>query len=55
MTEREMFERSFKRPRNYMHLSAREQWQIDKDLGILDWEGRDLTPEDKRRMREHYT
>ena len=55
MTEREMFEKSFQRPRNYMHLSAREQWAIDKDLGILDWEGRDLTAEDKRRMREHYT
>lgn len=54
MTEREMFEESFKRPKNYFKLNAEEQWEIDKRLGILDWEGRDLTEEDKRRFREHY-
>lgn len=54
MTEREMFEKSFQRPKNYFHLSAREQWDIDKQLGILDWEGEDLTEADKKRFREHY-
>ena len=54
MTEREMFEKSFQRPKNYFKLSAREQWDIDKDLGILDWEGKSLTEEDRKRFREHY-
>ncbi len=30
-----------KRPDNYESLSAREQWEIDKELGILDWDGKD--------------
>lgn len=54
MTEREMFEASFQRPRNFCHLSPQEQWDIDKGLGILDWNGNELTAEDKKRMREHY-
>ena len=28
---------ALKRPKNYVKLSAREQWEIDKRLGILDW------------------
>lgn len=31
--------RARKRPANYHKLSAREQWAIDKSLGILDWDG----------------
>jgi hypothetical protein len=27
------------RPSYYFSLSGREQWDIDKDLGILDWDG----------------
>jgi len=54
MTKREMFERSFDRPSNYFKLSSREQWDIDKRLGILDWEGKDLTKEDRERFRNHY-
>lgn len=27
------------RPENYGKLSFEEQWQIDKMLGILDWDG----------------
>lgn len=53
-TEREMFEASFGRPKDYFKLSSREQWGIDYDLGILDWEGRDLTKEDQKRFKEHY-
>lgn len=28
-----------KRPANFNTLSPEEQWQIDKELGILDWDG----------------
>lgn len=54
MSEREMFEKSFQRPSSYFRLSGQEQWDIDASLGILDWEGGDLTDEDKKRFREHY-
>jgi len=54
MTERQMFEASFSRPRNYFKLSAERQWEIDKDLGILDWMGDDLTEEDKKRFNDYY-
>jgi hypothetical protein len=27
------------RPANYLELEPREQWEIDKRLGILDWDG----------------
>lgn len=54
MTEREMFEKSFERPSNYFKLSPERQWEIDKDLGILDWIGEDLSDEDKKRFEEHY-
>lgn len=27
------------RPSNYFDLSGRQQWDIDKKLGILDWYG----------------
>lgn len=28
-----------RRPTNYCELSAQTQWDIDKGLGILDWDG----------------
>lgn len=49
-----MFEESFKRPKNYLKLSARRQWEIDKELGILDWEGGERTKEERERMNKHY-
>ena len=54
MTEREMFEKSFQRPRNFLKLSPQEQWAIDKSLGILDWRGEGLTEEDMARLKAHY-
>ena len=54
MTEREMFERSFKRPPNFFLLSEEEQWDIDKSLGILDWVGESLTDEDKSKFKEYF-
>lgn len=55
MNEREMFEKSFQRPKNFFKLSPEEQWRIDKELGILDWEGKDLTVKDLERFRRHYS
>lgn len=54
MTEREMFEKSFERPKDYFELSPTQQWEIDRKLGILDWTGDNLTPEDIERFRKHY-
>jgi hypothetical protein len=34
-----MAERAKHRPSNYADLSPAEQWAVDKDLGILDWDG----------------
>ncbi len=53
MTEKELFEKSFLRPKNYFKLTPRRQWEIDKDLGILDWIG-DLTKEETKRFKKHY-
>ena len=54
MTERQMFEASFSRPKNYFKLSAERQWEIDKQLGILDWIGEGLSKEDIKRFEDHY-
>lgn len=54
MTERDMFEKSFQRPKNYFNLSEQEKWDIDKSLGILDWQGSNLSAADKKRYEEHY-
>ena len=54
MTEQQMFEKSFERPRDYFKLSAEAQWAIDKQLGILDWQGGNLTEAEKVRFKEHY-
>lgn len=54
MTERDMFEKSFERPKNFFRLTSEHQWQIDSRLGILDLEGKDLTEEDKKRFKKHY-
>ena len=54
MTEREMFEKSFERPANYFFLRSSNQWRIDYKLGILDWEGKGLSVEDKERFHNHY-
>lgn len=54
MNEREMFEKSFERPSNFFELSSKEQWDIDKKLGILDWEGKGLSKDDIKRFKKHY-
>jgi len=32
-------QRAKRRPINYCELSPEEQWAVDKQLGILDWDG----------------
>ena len=54
MTEREMFEKSFERPKNFFKLSEKDQWAIDKKLGILDWNGDGLSDKDLKRFNDHY-
>ncbi len=54
MTEAEMFEKSFQRPADFFQLSEKEQWEIDKRLGILDWEGTSLSTTELKRFSEHY-
>lgn len=54
LTEREMFEKSFERPKDFFKLSSHSQWEIDSDLGLLDWIGLDLTEEDKKRFKAYY-
>lgn len=54
MNEREMFEKSFERPKDYFILSPKRQWEIDDSLGILDWKGEGLSKEDKERFKKHY-
>jgi hypothetical protein len=34
-----LFMRAMTRPRNFIKLDSQEQWEIDKKLGILDWDG----------------
>ena len=53
-TEKEMFELSFLRPKNFFKLPMQQQWDIDKMLGILDWEGNDVSDEDNKRFKAHY-
>jgi hypothetical protein len=54
MTQEEMFEKSFQRPVDYFKLSEARQWDIDSDLGILDWIGGNLTKEQSERFQNHY-
>lgn len=36
------------RPNNFEELSPEEQWEIDKKLDILDWDGNDILHEEYR-------
>ena len=54
MTEREMFEKSFQRPWYYFDMESERQWEVDKDLGILDWIGGNLNKEEMVRFQNHY-
>ncbi|QIG77405.1 hypothetical protein EVB61_077 [Rhizobium phage RHph_TM21B] len=47
------FEQAMKRPKNYFKLGSGEQWFIDKELGILDWDGK-ITPEQAEKLNEYF-
>ncbi len=51
-----LFEKSFERPRNYFDLSEEAQWEIDKGLGLLDWDGtfERLNKDDQQRFKAHF-
>lgn len=53
VTQKQMYERSFSRPKNYFKLIPQRQWEIDDSLGILDWDGR-MTDEETERFMAHY-
>lgn len=40
LTQDEMKERAKQRSDNYDDLSPEQQWEEDKELGILDWDGK---------------
>ena len=54
MTELEMFEKSFQRPNNFFSLTESEKCDIDKRLGILNWDIRNLSNKQMERFIEHY-
>lgn len=54
MTEKEMYEKSFQRPKDYFKLSNAHQYAIDSRLGILDWQGTSLTKEEIKRYKKYY-
>ena len=39
MKQGELFKKALQRPTWYNNMTDREQWLIDKRLGILDWDG----------------
>jgi hypothetical protein len=51
------FEKLFARPPYYHGMSEERQWQVDKDLGILDVEidQKNLTPEMKARYKAYFS
>ena len=54
MTNDEMYEKSFERPRDYFHLSRDEQDLIDISLGIRAWVGTGLKEHQEERFAAHY-
>ncbi|MGZ8924600.1 MAG: hypothetical protein ACXW2E_01825 [Nitrososphaeraceae archaeon] len=54
MNQREMFEKSFERPKNYFKLSPQEQWRIDDELGILDWNGINMSDSEFKRFKDYF-
>lgn len=39
LTQEQMKEEAKKRSPNYEQLTPQQQWEEDKELGILDWDG----------------
>lgn len=54
MTQEEMFEKCFERPKNFYKLSYREQQKIDAKLGILAFDVVHLSLERQRRFTAYF-
>lgn len=53
--KKELFEKTFQRPKNFFNLPVEKMLAIDKKLGLVDWSGWfDLTDKEKQRFRDHY-
>lgn len=39
MNQGDLFNIALTRPQGFGKLSCEEQWRIDKELGLLDWDG----------------
>lgn len=52
--EKKLYEKTFKRPKNYFKLPLTEQWSIDSKLGIMDWKGHGMNQEELSRYQKHY-
>lgn len=39
MSRASEFERALQRPKNFFELSGGDQWRVDENLDILDWDG----------------
>ncbi len=49
----DMVAKALRRPRNFLKLSSREQWDIDKRLDLLDWDGPE-TDEDRKMLKKYF-
>ena len=54
MTQQEMFEKSFQRPSNFLHLPHEERNKIDEELGLTDWDLGTLSTSDCQKLFEFY-
>lgn len=42
------------RPSTYFKLSSKRQWEIDSAIGILDWDGKDMSEEEKEEFYKYF-
>jgi hypothetical protein len=47
--DRDAYLRSLRRPNNYVDMSPSEQWAVDKELRILDWDAATISYREFRR------
>ena len=52
--DQEMYKKAFLRPKNFLNLTPEEQWKIDDNLGILDWDGSKMTDEERSKLYAHF-
>jgi hypothetical protein len=52
--QKKIYEKTFKRPKNFFKLSVAEQWIIDEKLGISEWRAVGMNEEELKRYQAHY-